>query len=113
MAASRPFRGSGSQTNRFFNEKKAGLLSIAVPWLAAGWLVRGPIAGAVLASAPVCLLLGSLAYVPFVRRLARKAIIERRRFLKALWNRGDPNAPPELSKPEEDIVKLLGRVKGV
>lgn len=51
-----------------------------------------------------------ILYRVYAWKYARSVVIERRRLLKELWKR-DLNVPVALSKYEEEIVVLLGRIK--
>jgi hypothetical protein len=91
-----------------------------VDWPAAGlillagvWIFRSsPTAPKPLRVAIIVLLVASVFYQSFVLRFARRAITDRRRFYKELWGRGDAEQAPRFNKPEEEMIILLGRIKG-
>src|SRR4051812_33024668 len=95
------------------NEKIPGYIAVGVISLVTAWTVRASPRPEQMSVVALILLVASVTYGHFVQRRARKAIIDRRRLYKELWSRGDEHSVPDLTKPEEDSVVLLGRIRGV
>jgi hypothetical protein len=90
------------------NEKIPGFVAIGVILIGSLWILEAAPAVPRLLVAIWVLLSASVVHRVYVQRLARKTVTDRRRLYLELWSRTDG----DLSKPEEDLVVLLGRIKG-
>lgn len=95
-------------------EKQVGYIAIFVILMTGGWLYKyKPLPDEQLLWVACTVLAMGTAYLVVARRAARRTVIRRRRFYKELWRRGSPDQVPSMTKPEEGLVVLLGRIKGV
>jgi len=97
------------------NEKIVGWIAIAVILFVGAWVYKSDQLTDRHQQIIVTVLLASaLVYRCVALRSARLTVLRRRRFYKELWKRGETsNNPEELikSKPEEESVVLLGRIR--
>lgn len=98
------------------NEKIIGWIAIALILFVGAWVCKSNqlTDRHVQVIVSIVLALG-VAYRLVALRAARLTVLRRRRFYKELWKRGETSGNPEeliKSKPEEESVVLLGRIKG-